>query len=441
MSINLRLFWTWDHCTRWTATKPGGHDWGASNEYSGTEEDFLREYSLLLRWCGEHGVDGVVIWGLLRDGHGGVEAACKLADVAHKSGVKILAGVGLNAYGGVYYEGDSPWSLNNHLQANPQLYGLHEDGSPLIYVAASGSNSPQPFHHTCPSRPENQEYHAESLRWLMETVPIDGVQIESGDTGTCKCPLCRERRQYAADMISWEDMALMYPIARDAIRSVRSDAMIVLETYSHPEPVEGNEAPGFGGGSPSWAGECVAKFPRDAYIQWVADGYMDPWNNQGKWTSAARVPEGFLGNIMRSHHGTWWGRYGDEPVMGWLAQMAQSSMACGCNGLSIFGEHSPYATGCELNYLAFADYGSPENPQAGLDSFLNRIAAPLLGSAELAQEFVYVAGALNEPERLEEACIIARANAARQTGRIAQRWAWLAWYLGRWQYDSDLEVL
>jgi len=124
--------------------------------------------------------------------------------------------------------------------------------------------------------------------------------------------------------------------------------------------------------------------------------------------------------------------------MGWLAQMAQDSMACGCNGLSIFGEHSPYATGCELNYLALADYGSAANPQADLDSFLDRVAAPLLGGAELAHEFVFVAGALNEPERLEEACTIARANAARHTGRIAERWAWLAWYLGRWRYDSAL---
>ena len=116
--INMRLLWTWDHCVQWDCrARRVRTTGGASNEYPGTAEDFIREHSLMLRWCGQNGIEGVVVWGLLRMGMAGVKAATRLCEVADEgAGVKLLAGVGLNAYGGVYYEGASEWSLNNHLQ-------------------------------------------------------------------------------------------------------------------------------------------------------------------------------------------------------------------------------------------------------------------------------------------------------------------------------------
>ncbi|MBT3287310.1 MAG: hypothetical protein HN380_08180 [Victivallales bacterium] len=429
--INLRLLWTWDHCTQWTAARAGVHDWGASNEFSGYAGDFLREYSLLLRWCGEHGIDGVVVWGLLRDGHGGVDAARRLCEVADEAGVKLLAGVGLNAYGGVYYEGTSEWSLNNHLAKHPELYAVRADGQRHIFQAPG--NAPQPMHHACPSRPENMAYCLEGLRWLMETVPLAGVQIESGDTGVCECPLCRERRQNPASALSWDDMALLYGPAAEAVWSVRPEATVVLETYSHPEPVTDGTVPGFGGGSPPWVAQCVAQFPRGAYVQWVADNIIAP-RNPVPWT--VKAPAGFAGNIMRAHLATWWMGRGDEVAADWLALMAQLSLAHGYDGLSIFGDKSPFRTGCELNYLALADYGSPANPEADLDSFLTRVASPLLGGAERAAEFLRLARCIAVPEELCEATAQARRHVAQLTGRPADRWTWLAWYLSRWLYDA-----
>ncbi len=430
--INLRLLWTWDHCTQWTAARAGVHDWGASNEFSGTAEDFLREYSLLLRWCGRHGIDGVVVWGLLRDGHGGVGAAKRLCEVADEAGVKLLAGIGLNAYGGVYYEGASEWSLNNHLDKHPELYAVRPDGQ--RHILQMPGNAPQPFRHACPSRPENMDYCVEGLRWLMETVPLAGIQVESGDTYVCECPLCRERRRHPVSALSWEDMALLYKPAAEAVWSVKADATVVLETYSHPEPVTGGEAPGFSGGSPPWAAECIEQFPRKAYVQWVADDFTAP-RNPVPWT--ARAPEGFAGNIMRAHYATWWRGRGDEVAVDWLALMVQLSLASGFDGLSIFGDKSPFRAGCELNYLALADYGSPANPEADLQSFLTRVAGPLLGGAELAAEYLRLARLIAVPEELEGASAQARQYAAQLAGRPADRWTWLAWYLSRWAYDAQ----
>ena len=429
--IDLRLLWTWDHCTQWTAARAGVHDWGASNEYSGRAEDFLREYSLLLRWCGRHGIDGVVVWGLLRDGHGGVEAAKRLCGVAEEAGVKLLAGVGLNAYGGAYYEGASEWSLDNHLAKHPELYAQRADGRRHVLQAAG--NAPQPMRHACPSRRENMEYCQDSLRWLMETVPLAGVQVETGDTYVCECPLCRERRRHPVSAFSWEDMALLYPAAAEAVWSVRPDATVVLETYSHAEPDAGPAVPSFGGGSPPWAAECLAGFPARAHVQWAMDKIAPP-RSSAPWTTPA--PSGFAGNIARTHVSTWWRGRGDELAVDWLAALAQQSLAQGFDGISMFGDKSPFRTGCELNYLAFADYGSAANPEADLGAFLDRVAGPLLGGAELAAEFLRLAREIDDPQRLPGAAAKARRHAARLSGRPAERWTWLAWYLSRWIYDE-----
>lgn len=431
--INLRLLWTWDHCVQWTAARAGMHDWGASNEYGGTADDFIREYSLLLRWCGQHGIDGVVVWGLLRDGHGGVEAAKRLCEVADEAGVKLLAGVGLNAYGGVYYEGTSEWSLNNHLAKHPELFAFRADGE--RHILRPRSFMPQPMLHACPSRPENMEYMIEGLRWLMATVPLHGVQVEAGDTYVCECPLCRERRQHPVTALSWEDMALLYGPAAEAVWSVKPEATVVLETYSHPSPVEEVTVQGLGGGLTPWAAECLAQFPRGAQVQWVGDSRTAP-TNSAEWTG--RAPDGFAGNIMRSHHATWWRGRGDEVAVDWLADLAQKSLVHGFDGLSIFGEKSPFRTGCELNYLALADYGSAANPEADLGSFLKRVAGPLLGGEERAEEFLRLARLIDEPDELEGAMAAARRQAAQLSGRPAERWTWLAWYLSRFTYDREL---
>ena len=90
-----------------------------------------------------------------------------------------------------------------------------------------------------------------------------------------------------------------------------------------------------------------------------------------------------------------------------------------------------------MNYLALADYGSAANPEADLASFLTRVAGPLLGGAERAAEFLRLARLIAVPEELEGATAQARRHAAQLSGRQADRWTWLAWYLSRWTYDAQ----
>lgn len=433
--IKTRIFWTWDHSTEWVPHRPGAQTIGASNPYGRTEEVFVQDYTLLLEWCGRHGIDAVVVWGLLRDSHGGVEAAKRLCDVALKNGVRLLCGVGLNAYGGVYYEGSSRYSLGQHLKSHPDLYARDLSGKEMIL--SFGTFGPSLTHHACPSRRENQDYAAESLRWLFKSLPLGGVQMETGDTGVCRCNLCEKRRNRPVSTFSWEDMALMYPIATEGIRSVSPDAWIVCETYSHPEPYAGpREAPNFGEGKPPWADECLARFPSGVIVQWVCDRFVKP-KQSVPWTQAGRVSNGRHRHIMRAHLGTYWeGNVRGELSIDWIADMVQQSIRHGFDAISLFGEVSPFESGAELNYLALQNYGSARNPKADLDVYLGDVAAILLGGEKAARDYLAFARLRENPGRIRLALKEIYAHCSTMPPDVARRWAWLGNFLASFTYNQ-----
>ncbi len=441
--IQTRMFWTWDHSTEWALNRPGAHTHGSCNEYGRSTEAFLQDYTALLRWCGHHHIDAVVVWGLLRDGHGGLESAKRLCDVAAKENVRLLCGVGLNAYGGVYYEGNSPHNLERHLEANPELLAVDAEGTPLSFtidlngkktpITTKGQPGPRGFYQACPSRRENQDFLAESLAWLFKNLPLGGVQMETGDTGICQCKLCRDRRQHSTSdfsWLSWEDMGLMYPLATNAVRSVAPDAWVVCETYSHPQLHHGpDKPPKFGDTMPAWAADELAKFPRGVFVQWVADYFMKNGEITPAWTAEGRVTKGDHRHVMRSHLATsWFGNRG-ELAVDWLANLVQRSIASGFEGISLFGEVSPFHAGAELNYLALADYGGADNPKADLDSFQQRIAAPLLGGVDNARDFLRFARLLSDRSKIPAALTSIYGRLASLPPDAARRWSWLANHL------------
>ncbi len=84
---------------------------------AGFLEDYKRPGGLLSK----NRISAVTFLWFLRDNHGGVEAAKELCMYASQRGVRILPGVGINAYGGIYWEGESPYNLSNWLRKNPRL--------------------------------------------------------------------------------------------------------------------------------------------------------------------------------------------------------------------------------------------------------------------------------------------------------------------------------
>ena len=293
-----------------------------------------------------------------------------------------------------------------------------------------GMPGPRGFYQACPSRRENQDFIAESLAWLFKNLPLGGVQMETGDTGICQCKLCRDRRQHSASTfswLSWEDMALMYPLATNAVRSVAPDAWVVCETYSHPQPYTGpDKPPRFGDAMPAWAAAELAKFPRGVFVQWVADYFMKNGEITPAWTAEGRVSNADHRHVMRSHLATsWFGNRG-ELAVDWIANLVQRSMASGFEGISLFGEVSPFHAGAELNYLALADYGGADNPKADLDSFQQRVAAPLLGGVDNARDFLRFARLLGDRKQIPAALTSIYGRLPSLPPDAARRWCWLA---------------
>lgn len=430
-TIKTRIFWTWDHSSEWALNRPGAQTLGASNYYGRSPDTFIEDYTRLLQWCGRHHIDAVVIWGLLRDFHGGIDSAKQLCDVATANGVRLLCGVGLNAYGGVYYDGDSPYSLEKHLTRHPELYGIDLNGDKMVYNFGM-LGGPRLSHHACPSRKENQEFTAESLKWLFTELPqLGGVQVETGDTGICQCKTCHERRQHHEQgaSISWDDMALMYPIAAKAIRSISPNALIVCETYSNPEPSTDLEKPqAFGENRATWADECLARFPEKVIVQWVGDAVSKP-KDTVEWTTAGNVSNAEHSNIIRAHYGTYWGGCRGEIAVDRIADLAQKSIAHGMDGLSIFGEVSPFNTGAEMNYLAFENLGSPMNPTASLELFFRDVGDPLLGGNEYGRRFLECARTSGDGRQVAEALKEIYTICAKLPLDAARRWSWLANFL------------
>ena len=433
--IKTRLFWTWDHSTEWALNRPGAQTMGASNYYARSTDSFVQDYSALLEWCGRHHVDAVVVWGLLRDSHGGLASAKKLCDAAQKHGVRLLCGVGLNAYGGVYYEGDSRYSLERHLTQHPELYGVDPGGGRMI--RNFGIYGPKATHHACPSRKENQDFAAESLRWLFKNLPLGGVQIETGDTGVCRCARCQERRKHPVAGLSWEDMALMYPLAAEAIRSVAPDAWIVCETYSDPRlSADPGKAQDFGGGKPGWAEECLALFPEGAFVQWVGDKLVA---NQPAMlgTEPGKALSARQRHVLRCHFSTYWGGLRGEPALDGIAALARQGVQHGFDAVSIFGEVSPFHTGAELNYLAFEDFASGSNPKSSMDAFLKEKAAPLLGGEAEAREFLDLARVRSRPSEIPAALRRIYDRIGKLPAPAARRWSWLATFLSSFGYPDE----
>ena len=183
--------------------------------------------------------------------------------------------------------------------------------------------------------------------------------------------------------------------------------MIVCETYTNPEPYsDPKKQGGFGEGRPSWADECLERFPKGVFVQWTCDQFVQPHVRKSgfKWTKAGSVSNKDRQNVMRAHFSTYWMGRRNELAIDWIAEMVQKSMAANFDAISIFGEMSPVNAGPELNYLALENYGSAANPRADLDVFLEQVAGPLLGGAAQARQYLQCARLLDgKREKIPEA--------------------------------------
>jgi hypothetical protein len=408
--LPYRLLWTWDHSTNWYLEQVGLQEIGALNYYSKPAEGFLEDYRRLVDFMSLHRISGVTIYGFLRDNHGGVEAAQGLCSYAAERGVRILPGVGINAYGGIYWEGQHGYNLTTWLREHPELRAVFD--KPVAFHIPDFPKLWFPETHytdaACPSKPENAYYHAEAIQWLAETFDIGGINFETGDYGVCKCVDCSSRRR-ADETWSLRDMALLYPRLFAAARRSRPDLWLVSEAYWDNILNLEALAP-------------LADLPEDAIYQFCINrSYWPRLRENLTREHAARLPR--PKNLIRTHMGSQWNHERYALVAPRFAEMMRLLHTSGMQGATIFGEVGASSTVNEINYLAFARFGY----QADLtwEQFVADDLGPLLGGAEAADRYLALLDTPADASSLTRAAAEARDIASAQGGEAYRRWVWL----------------
>jgi hypothetical protein len=426
--LTYRTYWTWDHSTNWELSQIGHQEIGVFNPYGKPPSGFLADYGRLVDFCSRNRIAAVVIFGFLRDSHGGVETAKELCRYGNERGVRIIPGIAIGSYGGVYWEGDHKYNLATWLKRNPQFAAKMEKGVGFQLADLSFPLSFPLSDYTvsaCPSRPETMEWMEEAVAWLADSFEIGGINIESGDYGVCGCDLCKARRANEAEAArrasdhgdSWShtDMAENFPRLYRVAKARRPEAWIYCEMQwdNLLDPV---------------ANQAQHRLPRGGIYQHTS--------NRSFWKRLkTELKPGYVRalptqpNVLRCQFACQWN--GDERTERYafnartFAEMAQFAKAVAMDGLTVWGEPSPYHATVELSYLAFARFGW--NPALTWERFMEEEVAPRLGGPEAADRFIAIADEIDANQRLPVSRLSAlRAEAARHAAELtaepARRW-------------------
>jgi hypothetical protein len=430
--LAYRTWWNWDHSTNWDLEQIGVQEVGVMNPYGKPPAGFLDDFKTCVDFMSMHRVGALVIYGFLRDSHGGTEAAQELCRYAAERGVRILPGVANLAYGGIYWEGDHEFNLGTWLRKHPHLAATMERP---IGFQIPGLGFPLSFPRSeyglsgCPSKPENQQWMQDGIAWLTETFDLGGINFEAGDYGVCGCPECSQRRADREDAQrregyaeSWShaDMADFFPRLYETAISRKPDLWMYSELQW--DNLLDSEA----------HGDFLSVLPKGGIYQHTLNR---PYWDRVKQELTAGYVRGLPTdiNVFRCQFACQWG--GDRRTERYFFNgrifeaQAKKAKETAIDGLTIWGEPSPFHTSVELSYLAYARFAW--DPELTWDQFLTEEAAPRLGGVDAAVTFIDLMTELDEHPSIDAARLRAMRAATidgltHADDGIARRWTWLA---------------
>ena len=336
--LSQRYLWTWDHRMDWAGTGRGGNVMGGGT-YSKPPEEFLADYRALIDYMVEHtSFNAVIIWGFLRDEHGGVEASQELCRYAKQKGIRIIPGVGTSGYEGYYFRGNHQFNVTTWLKQHPELRAVGADGRPHSAL--------------CPTRPENVQWLNDGCRWLFETFDIGGINFEIGDFFVCHCDDCtRARAAIPGDAPDhFKDMALSTaPVARLA-HEISPDAWLSYATYT-------GFTPEIAATPPSW----VKLIPDDIICQWTLTGML----SDIAWPPGIRPPT--KRNIGYLHWGNKSTHSVEHVFVSRIQDVCRRAAEAGFEGLVTYGEDPPTTFSMRVFYDAWSYF--LDHPASTVDDF------------------------------------------------------------------------
>jgi hypothetical protein len=445
-------FWTWDHSTNWMLDDPGMQISGCYNRYYKKPETFVEDYRRLTDFTAGLGLKGIIIWGFLRDSHGGIKAARQVAEYAAQRGVAILPGFGTTWYGGAYYEGKSPYSLRTFLAKHPDAHMLDETGKPIGYAGDGGA---------CLAHPAYQKWLKRSIEWLFREFPIGGFNLENGDFLVDYHPLTRRLRETewpADDPEVFAHQGLSYNQALSVIRDRLPSILATYATYSGFQSTSKLlQNTGLGQRPPAF----LTRLPTQAVCQWTLTGMvrseplpLTAFLDDGAPASVYENPNWPKGlkapaprNVGFLHQSSQWvGPYTNRYtcMVSTIKEACLRGFESGLEGVIIHGEVSARCIPYALNYLAFSHFSYW--PQDSLRDFGRKTLSQILGSEQAGEDFAVIlahwdAGTLTDdlvkladPSR-HGLGVNLQADAAKTVGEFQRYrfWEWLCWVAGTHQ--------
>lgn len=383
--LRYRWLWTWDNRMDWggrgkVVTRMGG------GKYEKEPDAFLVDYKRCVDFLADHKFNGLIIWGFLRDSHGGVEAARELCRYAARRGVRILPGVGTSGYAGYYYEGDHPLNADTWLAKHPDLCSIDSSGKPRIAP--------------CPSKKANQDWLDRGAEWMFENFDVGGVNLEMGDFFVCHCADCkRARAAISSDEPDYyKDMAISHMVTLKTMRRLAPEAWLSYATYTGYTAEMAETPPQF-----------LSMIPEDSICQWTLTRMARRW--------PADVPPMAQHNLGYLHWCNTSTGTEDDFYLERVQAICRQAAAAGFEGLDTYGELPDTWPNAEIFYLAWEAFSW--NPEMTVAEFVGQRLARLYGGREAAGALPEILS-LVRTAKLREApsnCTRARelAEAARET--------------------------
>jgi hypothetical protein len=342
-AMTNNALWTWDARMRWW---DGGMDMplgmavpDAGFAFPYDTRFFVENYRRLIDEVAQWDpVPKVIIWGFLRDTHGGKRAALEVATHAAEQGVPLVAGVGSGGYGGVYYEGEHRYNAAHFLRRNPNLA--------VSNTKVLNGERTQRGMTVDPLNDHVLDWLAEGLGWLMREFPLAGVNLEIGDFFVPESLAARTagvREEGILDEFL-QTLVLHYRGLFERL-TIPFDAMdISYANYSKPSVEKLAANPGF-----------ATALPDSAICQWTLtsadeesslDGLL-PRRNRG-YGHFQSIANGSDARCLRRE----------------IAHMVEVADRHHFEGVSMYGEIPPGHGCAQSNYEAFQAYC--RNPELAL---------------------------------------------------------------------------
>ena len=341
-TLKYRWFWNWDSRTHWVHApnrellKGHGNGW-YPHVYGNGKDVFLRDFKTMIDFAAEHRINGIIVWGFLRDEHGGVEAAKEICEFASKRGVRIMPGVGPNQYNGFYYQGDHQFNSVTWAKDRPYLRAL----GPV-----EGFNKPEPIPTTlCLLKKENQQWLRDGVNWMYDNFAIGGLDVETSESWTCQC---EDHKRLQGGPHRFGDVELAQRIIMEEVRKRDPKAWIILNPYDHQ-----------GGYSKEQLEKLLDVMP-ESIVLWYE---KSPGAYEGKFPGKKNVQH--LGWSPRGYQSP-------NPSFDAYKASIENAWRNEVDGVMVHGEGGAYLPNFETVYLTFSALAW--NPKMGLNTLEDRIS-------------------------------------------------------------------